>query len=66
MKNIPSRLIVYTKDVMNITGRSKNPSRNILAAIRKKYNKPPKALVTIEEFCEFTGLKEDKVIPFLT
>jgi hypothetical protein len=66
MAKINNRIIVYTKDVVIITGRTERTARRILTAIRKKYSKPPGALVSVSEFCEHTGLKEQIVIPFLT
>lgn len=62
---IPNRVFIYTKDVMNITGRSESTARRMLVSIRKKNRKEGKAFVTVEDFCAFTGLKEDKVTPFL-
>ena len=65
MNPIPNRIVIYARDIMNITGRHERTAHKMLSAIRKKYNKPKGAFVTIDEFCQFTGLKEEKVQPFL-
>ena len=66
MRTIPGRIIIYTKDVVNITGRSERTARRILSTIRKKNNKTPTSFVSIHEFCSHTGLKEEAIVPFLT
>ena len=65
MKTLPKRIIVYTKDVVNITGKKERTARNLLARIRKANNKSKTDLVTIEEFCAFTRLRPEHVITFL-
>ncbi len=50
---------------MNITGRRERAARKLLARIRITYNKKDGAFISINEFCEFTGLKEDLVNKFL-
>ena len=64
-ETIPNRIVIYAKDVINITGRKERTARKLLAQIRKKYNKQRGEFITVEEFCNFTGLKEEKVYPFL-
>jgi hypothetical protein len=65
MQGIPPRIVIYTKDVMNITGRKERTARKLLSEIRKQLNKKQTDFVTVEEFCVFTGLKEEKIYPFL-
>jgi hypothetical protein len=65
MKTLPNRIILYTKDVVNITGKKERTARNLLARIRKANNKLKGDLVTIEEFCAFTRLRPEHVITFL-
>lgn len=65
METLPCRIVVYVKDVMNITGRSERYARNLLAAIRVAYKKDSHALVIIDEFCAYTGIPEERVRPFL-
>jgi hypothetical protein len=65
MNVIPNRIVIYPKDVMNITGRGERTARKLLSRIRKNYNKEKGAFITIEEFCSFTGLKPEQVTHFL-
>jgi len=62
---VPNRIVIYAKDIMNITGRRERAARKLLARIRITYNKKDGAFISINEFCEFTGLKEDLVNKFL-
>jgi hypothetical protein len=62
---IPNRMIVYVRDVMNITGRAERYCRNLMDQICHRFNKPKNSLVTIDEFCEFTGLKKEDVWQYL-
>jgi hypothetical protein len=64
-QTIPNRIVIYAKDVMNITGRKERAARKLLARIRKKYKKKKGEFISVEEFCDFTGLKEEKVSQFL-
>jgi len=59
------RIVVYTKDVMNITGLRDRAARALLARIRKKDRKKKGEFVSIVEFCQFTGLAVELVRPFL-
>ena len=56
------KLIVYPKDIMVITGRSKSYAYRIADQIRKKNGKEKRGLILLREFCEFTGLKETDII----
>ena len=64
-QTIPNRIVIYAKDITNITGRKERTARKLLAQIRKKYKKKKGSFITIEEFCEFTGLKKETVHQFL-
>ena len=66
MNPLPPRIVIYAQDVMNITGRRKRCAYKLLQQIRRKYNKPKHAFISVDEFCEFTGLKEEKVNRFLS
>lgn len=66
MSAVPYRIVIYAKDIMNMTGCSSRTARRKLAEIRKKFHKKPGTYVSIEEFCSFTGLPEARVAPFLT
>jgi hypothetical protein len=59
-------LVIHAKGITNITGKKERTAGKILAQICRKYNKKPGDLITIYEFCEHTGLNEEKVRQFLT
>lgn len=61
MTTMPTRVVVYAKDVTNITGLGPRAARKLLCSIRKQLNKPRTTFITIEEFASFTGIKEDLV-----
>ena len=65
MKLLPPRIAIYTKDVMNITGRKERTARKLLAKIRRHFSKPKDAFISIEEFCKYTGFNEEKINSFL-
>jgi len=64
-QTIPNRIVIYAKDIMNITGRKERAARSLLAAIKKKFKKKKGEFVSVDEFCEFTGLKKESVREFL-
>lgn len=64
-KMIPRRMVVYAKDVQNITGRSERTARALLQKIRLQKGKERGQFVSVADFCEFTGLKESEVLAFL-
>ncbi len=65
-EKIPKRIVIYAKDIMNITGRRERAARKLLAKIRKRYKKKEGEFVSIDEFCEFTSLKKESVSTFLS
>lgn len=54
-----NRIIIYAKDVQRITGRSLRAAQRLLQIIRKALGKHQDQFVTVDEFCEFTGLTRD-------
>lgn len=50
------RICIYPKDVQIITGKSERWGRDIIKKIKVKFSKENHQLVTIEEFCNYTGL----------
>ena len=65
-QTIPNRIVIYAKDIMNITGRKERAARKLLARIRKKYKKENGDFISVDEFCEFTSLKKESVSTFLS
>ena len=56
------KLIVYPKDIMVITGRSRSYAYRLADQIRKKNGKDKRGLILLREFCEFTGLREADIL----
>jgi hypothetical protein len=50
---------------MNITGRKERTAQKILAKIRKELKKPAGSFISIDEFCNCTGFKEERIKSFL-
>lgn len=55
------RCHVERKDIPMILGRSYSDAGRIMAFVRKKCNKKPRQLVSIEDFCKATGLDKHEV-----
>ena len=65
MKIEQKRVCIYPKDIQRITGKSYRQSVRILQKIRKDLNKRPNELVSVEDFCQYTGLKYKQVEPLI-
>lgn len=57
-----SRVCIYPKDVQRITGKTYNQARLYLNKIKSSLGKEQYQLVSIEEFCTYTGLPIDEVM----
>ena len=64
-KIVPDRIVIYPRDIANITGCSDRTARLILQRIRKINNKTVGQYVTIKEFCSYSGFTESEVTKFL-
>ena len=62
---IPHRVVIYTKDVENITGRRGRTARTLINKIRCALGKSKDEFITIKEFSLFTGIDEDLIKDFL-
>jgi len=62
---LPLRVVLYPKDVENITGRSDRTARKLLQKIRLALGKSPDEFVTVKEFCFFYGIQEELIKDFL-
>ena len=62
---VPDRIVIYPRDVQNITGCSERSARRILQRIRIANKKTDEQFVSVTEFCAYTGLKEEDVRRFL-
>ncbi len=50
------RVCIYPKDVQVVTGKSERWGREVIKKIKTHLSKQSHQLVSIEEFCEYTGL----------
>ena len=60
------RICIYPKDIQVVTGRTERYGRKVINKIRKAMAKEQHHLITIEEFCSFTGLSTEEVKRQLT
>lgn len=60
--NTMERIVIYPKDIMRITGRSERYSRDILKKIKHDLNKEKHQFVTIQEFCQYIGIDEVRIM----
>ena len=58
-------MVIYSKDVANITGKSKRTCRNMLRTVRESLGKNKNQLITVKEFCFIYGLEEEHVYKYL-
>ena len=55
------RVVLYVKDVQQLTGKGETTSRAILQKIRRNKAKTKEQFVSIEDFAEFTGISLDLI-----
>jgi hypothetical protein len=55
------RICIYPKDIQVVTGKSERWGRNLIKKIKETIQKDSHQLVTVEEFCQYTGLQLDEV-----
>jgi hypothetical protein len=65
MNTIPTRVVIYTKDVSNMTGLCDKASRKLLRLVRIHFGKPKRSFVTVQDFATYTGIREETIKPFL-
>ncbi len=56
------RVCIYPKDVQIVTGKSERWGREVIKKIKSHFSKQPHQLVSIDEFCQYTGLSVNSVI----
>lgn len=59
------RACIFPKDVHCLTGRSERFGRKLLQDIKKHFGKQPHQFVTVEEFAEYSGIKEEIITNYL-
>jgi predicted RNA-binding protein YlqC (UPF0109 family) len=62
---LPVRVVLYPRDVENITGRRGRTARQLLQKIRTALGKSKDEFITIKEFSLFTGIDEELIKDFL-
>ena len=65
MNKIPPRIIIYAKDVENITGRRRRTAYLLMQKIKAHYRKTNEDCITITEFCMYMKIEEKLVREFL-
>lgn len=65
MKNEQTRACLYISDIQRITGKSYRTARKLNATIKKQLNKERHQFISVEDFCAYTGLSQQEVIPFI-
>ena len=65
MPTTPSRLFLYSSDIMKITGLSHCAAIRTGTQIRKHFKRLPRSRLIINDFCTYTGLTERQILPFL-
>ena len=65
MKPQFKRICIYPKDIVIVTGKSYRQSVRLLNSVRKGLDKASTDFVTIEEFCNATGLRKEDVEPLI-
>ena len=63
--NATKRICIYPKDIARITGRTEKYARKLLDKIRQQHAKNENQFVSVEEFCQYTGLKIEQVAPLI-
>jgi GTP-sensing pleiotropic transcriptional regulator CodY len=59
------RIIIYPKDIQRITGKSERYGRLLIKRIKGHFKKEDHQLVTVDEFCSYTGIKIEQVAEYL-
>ena len=53
-----SQVCIYPKEAAAVTGNGYQAGKRLLQRIRKHFDKPARAYVSVTEFCQFTHLPE--------
>lgn len=65
MKTDLKRVCIYPKDVQRVTGKSYRYSLLLLKDIKKHFCKEEHQFISINEFCDYSGLKIEEVLPLI-
>lgn len=64
-KIIPERVVIYARDIENITGRKEDAAHKYMQRMRKKFGKEKHQFISVKEFCLYSGIDEEVVREFL-
>ncbi|MES2587708.1 MAG: hypothetical protein V4622_01935 [Bacteroidota bacterium] len=56
-----NRICIYPKDIQRITGKSERYGRILIERIKSHFNKEKHQFISVDEFCDYTGLKLEDV-----
>jgi len=62
---IPLRVVIYPKDVANITGLGDRAARKLIQKIKTGLGKSKPMFITVQEFSLCTGIPEELIKEFL-
>ncbi len=60
-----NRICIYPKDIQRITGRSERYGRRLLERIKDHLDKERHQFITIDEFCDYSGIKREDIQEYL-
>ena len=60
------KIVIYPKDIMQITGKSERHCRDLLKKIKAHLKKEEHQYVSVQEFCTYMGLKIEEVSPIIS
>ena len=55
------RIVLHTKDIVIVTGKSERYARYLIKKMKEHYLKESHQYITIKEFCDYLGLDVDEV-----
>ncbi|KAA2238801.1 hypothetical protein F0L74_21545 [Chitinophaga agrisoli] len=61
-KNIPQRVVIHSKDIQNLTGKSRQYAGQLLHDMKKELGREKRQYITVAEFCAFTGITVEAVM----
>ena len=59
---LKQRIIIYSKDIQLLTGKTDRAARTMLKKIKSENGKGKNQVVTVKELCEYLGLSEEIVL----
>ena len=59
------RICMYPKDIVRITGKSERYARKLIDKMKIQLSKNENQFISVDEFCQFTGLKIEQVQPLI-